>query len=121
MTAIRYIDLVVVVVAALPALALGAPALGYLVGGGFWVLQRLIQVNDWRLTSRLPETRQLAARLFAPFGRIFLMAGGIVISAVAGGRRDGLTAALVIFGAYSIAFAIRLMSGPPPARGGGHP
>ena len=116
MTALRYIDVVVVVIAAVPALALGAPALGYLVGGGFWVLQRALQVGDRRLTARLPEQRQLAARLFEPFGRIFLMAGGIVVAAVAGGRRDGLTAALVIFGAYSIAFAIRLLSGPPPAR-----
>ena len=40
-TAVRYIDVVVVLVAAIPALALGAPALGYLVGGGFWILQRV--------------------------------------------------------------------------------
>jgi hypothetical protein len=44
-----------------------------------------------------------------------------VIAGVAGGRADGLTAALVIFGAYSIAFAIRLISGPPPPPGTGAP
>jgi hypothetical protein len=118
MIALRYLDVVVVLVAAIPALALGAPVLGYLVGGGFWILARVIAANDSRLTARLPEHRQLAARLFAPFGRIFLLAGGIVIAAVAGGRRDGLTAAIVIFAAYSMAFAIRLISGPPPARTG---
>ena len=35
---------------------------------------------------------------------------------VAGGRRDGLTASLVIFGAYSVAFAIKVFSGPPQRR-----
>ena len=119
MIALRYIDVVVVLVAAIPALALGAPAFGYLVGGGFWILQRVIQANAPRLTARLPQERQLAARLFEPFGRIFLLAAGIVIAAVAGGRRDGLTAALLIFAVYSVAFAARLLSGPPPARSEG--
>jgi len=116
MPLLRYLDVVLVVLAAIPALALGAPVLGYVVGGGFWILQRLIQLGDRRLTSRLPEHRQLAVRLFEPFGRIFVLAAGIVIAAVAGGHRDGLTAAIVIFAAYSLAFAIRLMSGPPPPR-----
>jgi len=116
-TAFRYLDVVVVLVAAIPALALGAPALGYVVGGGFWILQRVIQANDWRLMAGLSEDRRLAVRLFEPFGRIFLLAAGIVVAAVAGGRQDGLTAAIVIFAAYSIAFAIRVISGPPPARG----
>lgn len=114
---LRYLDVTVVVVAAIPALALGAPVLGYVVGGGVWILQRVIQANGWRLYARLPEQRQMAARLFEPFARIFLMAAGIVIAAVAGGHRDGLTAALVIFAAYTVAFTIRLLSGPPPARG----
>ena len=41
------------------------------------------------------------------------MAGAIVLAGVVGGRADGLTAAVVLFGAYSIAFMIRILSGPP--------
>jgi hypothetical protein len=108
---------VVVLVAAIPALALGAPTLGYIVGGCGWIVARLIQINEYRLTGWIADpTRAVGARLFGAFGRVFLLAGAIVIAAVAGARRDGLTAALVIFAAYSVAFVIRLMSGPPPPR-----
>lgn len=117
MSLLRYLDVVVVVLVAIPAIALGAPAFGYAIGGGAWILQRVIQANDHRLYGGLSKPHlQVGARLFEAFGRIWLLAGAIVIAGVAGGRADGLTAALVVFGAYSIAFAIRLMSGPPPER-----
>jgi hypothetical protein len=116
-TILRFLDVVVVLVAAIPALALGAPALGYVVGGCGWIVARLIQINEYRLTAGIADpTRAVGARLFGAFGRVFLLAGAIVIAAVAGARRDGLTAALVVFAAYSVAFVIRLMSGPPPPR-----
>jgi hypothetical protein len=114
-TVLRFLDVVVVVLAAIPALALGAPALGYVIGACGWIVQRAIQVNEHRLTAWIADpTRALGARLFGAFGRIWLLAGAIVIAGVAGSRPDGLTAALVIFGAYSIAFVVRLASGPPP-------
>jgi hypothetical protein len=114
---VRFLDLVVVVVGAIPALALGAPVLGYVVGAGGWILGRLLQINEFRLTAGIADpTRAVGARLFGAFGRVFLMAAAIIVAAVAGGRKDGLTAAVVIFVAYTIAFAIRLANGRPPAR-----
>jgi hypothetical protein len=111
---LRYLDVVLVVVAAAPALALGAPVFGYVVGAVGWILQRVMAVTDRRLISRVTDPRkQIGVNLFEAFGRIWLLAGAIIIAGVAGGRADGLTAAVVIFGAYSIAFAIRVMSGPP--------
>jgi hypothetical protein len=117
----RYLDVVLVAIVAIPAIALGAPTFGYLVGGGAWILQRLIAATDRRLLSRASDEaanfrRQLALNLFEPFMRIWLLAGAIVVAGVAGHRTDGLTAAVVIFGAYSIAFAVKLVSGPPPPR-----
>jgi hypothetical protein len=112
--ALRYLDVVCVLVAAAPVLALGGPSLGFLVGGGAWLLQRALQANDRRLTARIQSQTQRAGwRLFEAFGRIWLLAGAIVTAGVVGERRDGLAAALTIFGAYSIALAIRLISGPP--------
>lgn len=110
----RFLDVVVVAVAAVPALVLGAPTFGYLVGGGAWLLQRVLQVVDRRMTARVGDSlRRAGVRTFEAFGRIWLLAGAIVVAGVAGHRADGLTAALVIFGAYSVAFLIRLVSGPP--------
>jgi len=118
MAVLRYLDIVLVAVGAIPAVALGAPSFGYAIGGGVWVLQRIIAATDRRLVSKATtsEQKQLAFNLFERFGRIWLLAGGIVIAGIAGDRADGLTAALVIFGAYSIRFVITLMSGQPPPR-----
>lgn len=116
MPILRYLDVVVVAVAAIPALILGAPVLGYLLGAGAWIVQRLIQINEYRLTPRMDTPqKQLGVHLFEAFGRIWLLAIAIIVAGVAGHRADGLTAALVIFGAYSIAFTIRVLSGPPQA------
>jgi hypothetical protein len=115
MNVFRYFDVVAVLIGAIPALLLGAPALGYSIAGGAWILQRLIAAGERRFLVRVDDTRRyLGARLFASFARIWLLAGAIIAAGVAGGRADGLTAAVVIFAAYSIAFALRIASGPPP-------
>jgi hypothetical protein len=109
--ALRYLDVVVVVIVAIPALALGAPVLGYVLGAGAWLLQRALEAADRRWIKNVMEPRtQLAANLGEAFARIWLLAGAIIIAGVVGGRADGLTAALVIFGAYTIAFVIRLVT-----------
>jgi len=114
---LRYLDVVLVVIAMGPAITFGAPVLGYAVGAGGWILQRWLAETDRRWIRRVTEpVKQLGASLFEAFGRIWLLAGVIVIAAVVGGRRDGLTAALVIFGAYSVAFAIKLITGSPRRR-----
>lgn len=117
MSILRYLDVVVVVIAAIPALALGAPVFGYLMGAGGWILQRVIQANEYRLMPRLKTPRaQLGVHLGEAFGRIWLLAIAIVIAGLVGHRASGLTCAVVIFGAYSIAFVIRVFSGPPQTR-----
>jgi hypothetical protein len=114
---LKYIDVLVVVVAAIPALLLGAPAFGFVVGAAAWIVQRGLQAFDLRQTAKIDESlRRAGIRTFEAFGRIWLMAGAIVLADLVGGRKDGLTAALVICFAYSVAFVIRLMSGPPPER-----
>ena len=115
--AARYLDVVVVLVATPVALACGLPTLGLLVGVAAWLLQRVLAQLDrrWISSSTQPRT-QLGLSLFEAFGRIWLLAGAIVIAGVLGGRADGLTAAVVIFAGYSVAFAIRVLSGPPNRR-----
>jgi len=115
--ALRYLDVVAVLVVTIPALLLGAPAVGYIVGAAGWILQRALQLVDRRATARVDDSlRRAGVRMFEAFGRIWLLAGAIILAAVIGGHKDGLTAAIVILVAYSVAFVIRLMSGPPPER-----
>lgn len=121
---LRYFDVVLVIVAAVPALVVGVPSLGFLIGAFGWIVQRVLAQLDrrWIRHAAAPRT-QLGLNLFEAFGRIWLLAGAIVAAGVIGGRADGLTAALVIFGAYSIAFAIKVIGGAParpqPARPAG--
>ena len=120
MPLLRYLDVAVVVLAAAPALVLGAPAFGFALGAGAWLAQRLLQSQEHRLTARIEQPRTLlGVHLFEAFGRIWLLAIAIVVAGAAGGRADGLTAAVTIFAAYSIAFVIRVLSGPPSGDGAG--
>ena len=120
MSPVRYLDVVLLAIGAAVAIALGAPAVGYAIGAGTWLLQRVVQVADRRWIVGLAEPRKrLGYGLFEAFGRIWLLAGGIILAGAGFGRADGLTAALVIFGAYSVTFVIRVLGGPPqgnPAR-----
>jgi len=117
MFALRYLDVGVAVIAAIAGIALGAPVLGCALGGGCWVLQRVVQAADRRWARQMREPRAaLGVSLFERFGRIWLLAGVIVVAGLAGGRRDGLAAALIIFGAYTIRFVVGLVSGPPADR-----
>jgi hypothetical protein len=111
------LDLIFVVALVPVALSLGAPTLGLLLGAGGWILQRLVMAFDRRLIRKATDpVKQVAANLAEAFARIWLLAGVIVLSSVAGERSDGLTASVVIFAAYSVAFVVRLVSGPPARR-----
>jgi hypothetical protein len=113
MVVLRYLDVAVLALAAAPALALGVPVLGYCIGAAAWILQRVVAATDRRWIQKVSEPRkQLGYGLFEAFGRIWLMAGAIIIAGVTA-RADGLTTAVVILGAYSVALMVRLLSGPP--------
>jgi len=90
-------------------------SLGVAIGAGGWIVQRVIGEADRRWTRKVETPlKQLGVTLFEGFARIWLLAGFILIAALVGGRRDGLTTSLVILGAYSVAFAVKVLSGPPP-------
>jgi hypothetical protein len=111
------LDLLLVAAAVVPALSLDAPEPGFALGAAGWVLQRLVAVFDRRWIGKASDpVKQVAANLAEAFGRIWLLAGVIVLAAVTGGRSDGLTASVVIFAAYSAAFLVRLTAGPPNRR-----
>jgi hypothetical protein len=113
MVILRYLDVVLVVLATPVALALGAPVVGVLVSAAAWLMQRVLaRAGQGWIAGRGADAR-FGLNLVDGFGRIWLLAGAIVLAAVIGGRRDGLAAALLIFAAYSVAFAMRLISGRP--------
>jgi hypothetical protein len=114
---LRYLDVILVVIATVPALAFGVPVTGWVIGACGWILQRVIGEVDrrWVRNAKTPRA-QLGVSLFEGFARIWLLAIVIIVADLVGGRADGETAALLICGAYSVAFVIKVFSGPPQRR-----
>jgi hypothetical protein len=103
---LTYLDIVLVVLVGIPAVALGVPELGYAVGAGAWIVQRLSAVAlEKRIATLSDQRRRLGISLASSMGRVWLMAAAIMVVGVTATRADGLTAALVIFAAFSFTFA----------------
>ena len=114
---LQYPDVLLVLIVAAPALAAGAPALGYAVGGVAWILGRIASaVVDKRIAEMTDFARQIGYGVASSMLRVWLLACAIIVVGVAGTRADGLTAALVIFGAFSVYF-VRSAIGQVAERG----
>jgi hypothetical protein len=107
---LRYLD-VVLVVAAFPFVALaGLPLLGYGVGAAAWILQRAAGVALERQAAKTTEIRrQVALNLAGTLGRAWIVGGAILAVGLAGEREDGLMAALLVFVAFTVYFALSLI------------
>jgi hypothetical protein len=103
---VLYLDVILILLAAVPVVLLfGAPAFGYAIGGGAWILGRIASAPaERRIAAMEGVRRKLGYGLGFSMARIWVMAGAIVVAGVAGSRANGLTAALVIFAAFSIYF-----------------
>jgi hypothetical protein len=110
---LRYIDVVLVVIAAPILLLIGVPAVGYLVGAGAWILLRAVGVGVDRYAGTLGEqSRELTLRLVYLLGRLFLLALAIILVRKDAGRDAGLTALLVIVFAFTMQLAGSIATRP---------
>lgn len=103
--ALLYIDIVLVLVAAVPLLAAGVPTVGFVVGAVSWIVLRIASdAVDKRLATERDLRRRLGLGVASSLARVWILACAIMIVGVTASRPDGLTAALVIFGAFSVYF-----------------
>ena len=112
-TLLRYLDVVVVVLAAPILLLVGVPAAGYLIGGGAWIVLRATGVAVDRYGARIgDQTQALTLRLAFLLGRLFLLALTVILVRKNEGRDDGLTALLVIVFAFTVALLTSIPTRP---------
>ena len=101
-----YLDLVVVVVGGVVALALGAPEIGVVVGATSWIVVRVVSIM---LERRLDGVADLRRRLMYGVGfrllRVWVLVLAIIAVGVTSTRENALTTAIVIFAAFSVHFA----------------
>jgi hypothetical protein len=110
---LRYIDAVLVVIAAPIMLLIGVPALGYGIGAGAWLVLRAIGVAVDHVAGTTADARaEIVMRLSYLLGRIFLLALAVILARRSGGRDDGITALAVIVFAFTIQLATSAANRP---------
>jgi hypothetical protein len=110
MTALRYIDLVLLWLTVPLALVLGAPSVGLLLAAVVWTLQRLVALEvDRRARMRESAREAIGLNMATMMVRQWLLAATVVVAGVGSGREDGVTAAAVLLVAFTISLAATLL------------
>jgi hypothetical protein len=110
MTALRYIDLVLLWLTVPLALALGAPTLGLLLAAVVWTVQRFIALAVDRRARRRETVREaIGLNMATMMARQWLLATTVVVAGVGIGREDGVAAAAVLLVAFTISLAATLL------------
>jgi hypothetical protein len=106
----RWLDVVLVVLAAPFVLLTGLPVLGYAVGAAGWILNRVIGVLVERRAGAQEDIRRaVGLNLGALIARSWLVGLTILAVGLAGEREDGLTAAILILAAFTLYFVSSLL------------
>jgi len=110
---VRYVDVVLVVLAAPFVVLMGAPVLGYVAGGVAWIAGRLIGValERWARAHKDPRG-QVAVGFAVLMGRAWVLGLTILLVGIEGKRQDGLMAALLALVAFTVYFTTTLLIRP---------
>lgn len=109
---VRYLDVVLLVLAAPFVILLGLPALGYAVGAGVWILQRVLEAVLENAARRSDVRRAIGITVASMIGRVWLIGIGVLAVGLGAEREDGFTAALVCLAAYTVHLATALILRP---------
>jgi hypothetical protein len=112
-TWIRFLDLFALL-AALPLfLVADLPLEAYLVGGGVWIVQRIIQQLLQRRAEASDDPRIVAGYTAGSMiARGWLCAGAIFAVGIAAGDEAGLSAALLVIALFTVYFTVRMILRP---------
>jgi len=112
---VRYMDVLLVILAAPFVILMGGPLLGYLVGAGAWIATRILGVAVERFAKGRPAKQQVGLNFAALMGRAWILGITILVVGLAGDREDGLMAALLALVAFTVYLATSLAL-PRPER-----
>src|SRR5436305_12844264 len=98
MSLLRFVDVLLLLVAAPIMILIGVSAVGYAVGAGAWIVLRALGVPIERLASDTKDPgRQIGIRLGYMLARLFLLALAVILVRKGSGQDARLTAlALVV-------------------------
>jgi hypothetical protein len=105
---VRYLDVIVVVLAAPFVVLMGGPMLGYLAAGGVWIATRVAAIYVERYGRTLTPKGQVGLTFAALMARAWIIGITILVVGLAGDREDGLMAALLALVAFTVYLATNL-------------
>jgi hypothetical protein len=110
---VRYLDVVVVLLAAPFVVLLGAPVLGYVVAAGAWIIQRVAALTIERRAERAGDVKTaLGLNMASLVLRAWLIGLTILAVGLIADREDGLTAGITVLAAFTVYFATSLIIRP---------
>jgi hypothetical protein len=110
---LRYIDVIMIVVAAPILLLIGVPASGYVPAAGVWLALRVVGVGMERYASGISDPRrELTLRLVFTMTRIFVLAITVILVRKNSTEDAGLTALAVVVFAFTVNFFLSIGDRP---------
>jgi hypothetical protein len=108
--ALRFLD-VGLIILGLPFVAVaGLPVLGYVVGAGAWIVQRIVgELVERRARAAEDPRTEIGLTVASIIARAWVVGLAIVAVGTAGSRDDGAMAAATVLAAFSIYFAMNVL------------
>jgi hypothetical protein len=107
---LRFLDVGLVVLAAPFVAVSGLPLLGYAVGAGAWVLQRVAgELIERRAKASDDPRTAVGLSVASIIARAWVVGLAILTVGLAGTRDDGAMAAATVLAAFTIYFAMNLL------------
>jgi hypothetical protein len=110
---LRYLDIVLVVLAAPFVLLTGLPVLGYVVGAVVWIVQRVAATAvETRVRQQSDIRRAVGIGLGTSLARAWVVGLSILAVGLIGARADGAMAAILVLAAFTVYFVTQLVIRP---------
>jgi hypothetical protein len=108
--ALRFLDVGLIILALPFVVVAGLPVLGYAVGAGAWVVQRIAgELVERRARAAGDPRTEIGLTVGSIIARAWLVGLAIVAVGTAGSRDDGAMAAATVLAAFSIYFAMNVL------------
>ena len=111
---LRYIDVVLIAVAAPILLLIGVSAVGYGIAAGVWLALRVVEIGVNRYAAVLgdPKWQLIVKQLMFPLVRIFALALTVILIRRGDGKDAGLTALILLVLVFTIRFGMAFADRP---------
>jgi hypothetical protein len=108
--ALRFLDVGLIILALPFVVVAGLPVVGYVVGAGAWILQRVAgELVERRARAADDPRTEIGLTVGSIIARAWVVGLAIVAVGTAGSRDDGAMAAATVLAAFSIYFAMNVL------------